>query len=83
MAAATIEDLADQLTEVSDRFIASFQQTMEAEDEITTFLRGRQRWYVGTQQNQTGSLAQTQAQPEQLAQAAEPTRKKKCPNLKM
>ena len=82
MAAATIEDLADQLTEVSDRFIASFQQTMEAEDEITTFLRGRQRWYVGTQQNQTGSLAQTQAQPEQLAQAAEPTRKKKCPKPK-
>ena len=82
MAAATIEDLADQLNEVSDRFIASFQQTMEAEDEITTFLRGRQRWYVGTQQNQTGSLAQTQAQPEQLAQAAEPTRKKKCPKPK-
>ena len=84
MAQATIEDLADQLNEVSDRFIASFQQTMEAEDEITTFLRGRQRWYVGTQQNQTGSPAQTLAQPEQLAQAAEPTRrrKKKCPKPK-
>ena len=82
MAQATIEDLADQLNEVSDRFIASFQQTMEAEDEITTFLRGRQRWYVGTQQNSTpGELPQTQATPDKLAEAAEP-KKKKCPKPK-
>ena len=43
---ATIEDLAQQLTEVSDKFVASFQNTMETEDQLTKFLRGRQRWYV-------------------------------------
>ena len=82
MAQATIEDLADQLNEVSDRFIASFQQTMEAEDEITTFLRGRQRWYVGTQaRSQPGSLSQPQAeqpQPEEVLS----NKKKKCPKPK-
>ena len=38
MAQATIEDLADQLTEVSDKFVASFQQTMMVEDDLTKFL---------------------------------------------
>ena len=44
MAQVTIEDLADQLTEVSDKFVASFEETMETEDELFTFLRGRERW---------------------------------------
>ena len=82
MAQATIEDLADQLTEVSDKFIVSFQKTMEAEDEITSFLRGRQRWYVGTQaRSQPGSLSQPSApqpQPEEVLS----NRKKKCPKPK-
>ena len=47
MAQVTIEDLADQLTEVSDKFVASFEETMETEDELFTFLRGRERWYIG------------------------------------
>ena len=51
MAQATIKDLSDQLTEMSDKFVASFQQTMKVEDDLTAFLRGRQRWYVGTQQD--------------------------------
>ena len=82
MAQATIEDLATQLTEVSDKFIVSFQKTMEAEDEITSFLRGRQRWYVGTQaRSQPGSLSQPQAeqpQPEEVLS----NKKKKCPKPK-
>ena len=81
MAQATIEDLAEQLTEVSDKFVASFQNTMEIEDQLTSFLRGRQRWYVGTQQNsQTGS---TEAPPVPVEQAAPkqsaPTKKRRCP----
>ena len=51
MALTGIKDLADQLTEASDKFVASFQQTMMVEDDLTKFLRGRQRWYVGTQQD--------------------------------
>ena len=82
MAQATIEDLADQLTEVSDKFIVSFQKTMEAEDEITSFLRGRQRWYVGTQaRSQPDSLSQPSApqpQPEEVLS----NKKKKCPKPK-
>ena len=35
-----IEDLAEQLTAASDRFVASFEKTMETEDELFTFLRG-------------------------------------------
>ena len=78
MAQATIKDLSDQLTEMSDKFIASFQQTMKVEDDLTAFLRGRQRWYVGTQQDSTpGALPETQATPDKLAEAAEP-QKKKC-----
>ena len=81
MAQATIEDLAEQLTEVSDKFVASFQNTMEIEDQLTSFLRGRKRWYVGTQQNsQTGS---TEAPPVPVEQAAPkqaaPTKKRRCP----
>ena len=82
MALTGIKDLADQLTEASDKFVASFQQTMMVEDDLTKFLRGRQRWYVGTQQNSTpGELPQTQATPDKLAEAAEP-KKKKCPKPK-
>ena len=82
MAQATIEDLADQLTEVSDKFIVSFQKTMEAEDEITSFLRGRQRWYVGTQaRSQPGSLSQPSA-PQPKPEEVLSNRKKKCPKPK-
>ena len=82
MALTGIKDLADQLTESSEKFVASFQQTMMVEDDLTKFLRGRQRWYVGTQQNSTpGELPQTQATPDKLAEAAEP-KKKKCPKPK-
>ena len=45
---ATIEDLAQQLTEVSNKFVDSFVESMTQEDELNKFLRGRQRWYVGT-----------------------------------
>ena len=45
MAQATVKDLADQLTEMSDKFVASFTETMKVEDDLTAFLRGRQRWY--------------------------------------
>ena len=81
---ATIEDLADQLTAVSDKFVASFQNTMEIEDQLTSFLRGRQRWYVGTKQtSQTGS---TEVPPAPVAQEAPqqqtPTRRRKCPKPK-
>ena len=84
MAQATIEDLADQLTAVSDKFVASFQNTMEIEDQLTSFLRGRQRWYVGTKQtSQTGS---TEVPPAPVAQEAPqqqtPTRRRKCPKPK-
>ena len=84
MAQATIEDLAEQLTEVSDKFVASFQNTMEIEDQLTSFLRGRQRWYVGTKQtSQTGS---TEVPPAPVAQEAPqqqtPTRRRKCPKPK-
>ena len=81
MAQATIEDLAEQLTEVSDKFVASFQNTMEIEDQLTSFLRGRQRWYVGTQQNsQTGSTEAPPVPVEQAApQQAAPTKKRRCP----
>ena len=48
---ATIEDLAAQLTGVSDKFAAAFENTMDTEDQLFDFLRGRERWYVGTQQN--------------------------------
>ena len=48
---AYIEDLAAQLTKASDKFASSFENTMETEDELFDFLRGRERWYVGTQQN--------------------------------
>ena len=47
----TIEDLAAKLTKASDKFASSFENTMETEDELFDFLRGRERWYVGTQQN--------------------------------
>ena len=81
MAQATIEDLAEQLTEVSDKFVASFQNTMEIEDQLTSFLRGRQRWYVGTQKNsQTGSTEVPPVPVEQAApQQAAPTKKRRCP----
>ena len=81
MAQATIEDLAEQLTEVSDKFVASFQNTMEIEDQLTSFLRGRKRWYVGTQQNsQTGSTEAPPVPVEQAApQQAAPTKKRRCP----
>ena len=83
MAQATIEDLAEQLTEVSDKFVASFQNTMEIEDQLTSFLRGRQRWYVGTQQNsQTGSTEAPPVPVEQAApQQAAPTKNVGVPNL--
>ena len=45
---ATIEDLAQQLTEVSNKFVDSFVESMTQEDEINKFLRGRQEmvcWY--------------------------------------
>ena len=81
MAQATIEDLADQLTAVSDKFVASFQNTMEVEDQLTSFLRGRKRWYVGTQQNsQTGTTEVPPAPAAQAApQQAAPTKKRRCP----
>ena len=82
MAQATIKDLSDQLTEMSDKFVASFQQTMKVEDDLTAFLRGRQRWYVGTQQDSApGAESQTEVPPQQLAEAAAP-KKKKCPKPK-
>ena len=82
MAQATVKDLADQLTEMSDNFVASFQETMKAEDDLTAFLRGRQRWYVGTQQDSApGAEPQTEATPDKLAEAAAP-KKKKCPKPK-
>ena len=79
MAQATVKDLADQLTEMSDKFVASFTETMKVEDDLTAFLRGRQRWYVGTTQQDSapGAEPQTEATPDKLAEAAEP-KKKKC-----
>ena len=82
MAQATIKDLSDQLTEMSDKFIASFTESMKVEDDLTAFLRGRQRWYVGTQQDSApGAESQTEVPPQQLAEAAAP-KKKKCPKPK-
>mgnify|MGYP006262410941 CR=1 FL=1 len=82
MAQATVKDLADQLTEMSDKFVASFTETMKVEDDLTAFLRGRQRWYVGTQQDSApGAESQTEVPPQQLAEAAAP-KKKKCPKPK-
>ena len=82
----TVEDLADDLIELSDNFVASFKKTMETEDDYTTFLRGRERWYVGTQQNtQTGGAPPIPPAPQQAAapQQSAPTRQRvKCPKPK-
>ena len=82
----TVEDLADDLIELSDNFVASFKKTMETEDDYTTFLRGRERWYVGTQQNtQTGGAPPVPPAPQQAAapQQSAPTRQRvKCPKPK-
>ncbi len=76
-----INDLADQLTEMSDKFVVSFEKSMKTEDDYTKFLRGRERWYVGTQQNtQTGSLAQPKAQPQEAEpQQARSAQRRRCP----
>ena len=83
---ATIEDLAQQLTEVSDKFVDSFVQSMTQEDELTKFLRGRQRWYVGTKGGSpsTGGSMQQPERSESSGQADQnqPRRKKKCPKPK-
>ena len=82
---ATIDDLAQQLTEVSDKFVASFQNTMETEDQLTKFLRGRQRWYVGTKGGapSTGSMQQPErSESSSQAEPNQPQRKKKCPKPK-
>ena len=83
---ATIEDLAQQLTEVSDKFVDSFVESMTQEDELTKFLRGRQRWYVGTKGGSpsTGGSMQQPERSESSGQADQnqPRRKKKCPKPK-
>ena len=82
---ATIEDLAQQLTEVSDKFVDSFVESMTQEDELTKFLRGRQRWYVGTKGGapSTGSMQQPErSESSSQAEQNQPQRKKKCPKPK-
>ena len=82
---ATIEDLAQQLTEVSNKFVDSFVESMTQEDELTKFLRGRQRWYVGTKGGapSTGSMQQPErSESSSQAEQNQPQRKKKCPKPK-
>ena len=82
---ATIEDLAQQLTEVSNKFVDSFVESMTQEDEINKFLRGRQRWYVGTKGGapSTGSMQQPErSESSSQAEQNQPQRKKKCPKPK-
>jgi len=83
---ATIEDLAQQLTEVSNKFVDSFVESMTQEDELNKFLRGRQRWYVGTKGGSpsTGGSMQQPERSESSGQADQnqPRRKKKCPKPK-
>ena len=82
---ATIEDLAQQLTEVSNKFVDSFVESMTQEDELNKFLRGRQRWYVGTKGGapSTGSMQQPErSESSSQAEPNQPQRKKKCPKPK-
>ena len=82
---ATIEELAQQLTEVSDKFVESFTESMTQEDELNKFLRGRQRWYVGTKGGapSTGSMQQPErSESSSQAEPNQPQRKKKCPKPK-
>ena len=82
---ATIEDLAQQLTEVSNKFVDSFVESMTQEDELNKFLRGRQRWYVGTKGGapSTGSMQQPErSESSSQAEQNQPQRKKKCPKPK-
>ena len=76
-----IEDLAAQLTAASDKFVVAFENTMETEDELFTFLRGRQRWYVGTQQAQKAPQTGAPAAPSAAATPAPPppVAATKCP----
>ena len=77
-----IEDLAAQLTVASDKFVAAFENTMETEDELFTFLRGRQKWYVGTQQAQKAPQTGAPAAPSPAAAPPpppQPVAATKCP----
>ena len=77
---ATIEDLAAQLTQVSDKFVSSFENTMETEDELFDFLRGRERWYVGTQQNVPNRSPAPPPVQQQAPDREEPEKQRvKCP----
>lgn len=83
---ATIEELAQQLTEVSDKFVESFTESMTQEDELNKFLRGRQRWYVGTKGGapSTGSMQQPErSESSSQAEPNQPQRKKSVLNLKI
>ena len=76
----SIEDLAAQLTKVSDKFGAAFENTMETEDQLFDFLRGRERWYVGTQQNAPNKSPAPPPVQQQAPARQEPEKQQvKCP----
>ena len=76
----TIEDLAAKLTKASDKFASSFENTMETEDELFDFLRGRERWYVGTQQNAPNRSPAPPPLQQQAPDRQEPEKQQvKCP----
>ena len=76
----TIEDLAAKLTKASDKFASSFENTMETEDELFDFLRGRERWYVGTQQNAPNKSPAPPPLQQQAPARQEPEKQQvKCP----
>ena len=76
----SIEDLAAQLTGVSDKFAAAFENTMDTEDQLFDFLRGRERWYVGTQQNAPNRSPAPPPVQQQAPARQEPEKQQvKCP----
>ena len=77
---ASIEDLAAQLTQASDKFSSAFENTMDTEDELFDFLRGRERWYVGTQQNVPNRSPAPPPVQQQAPDRQEPEKQRvKCP----
>jgi len=76
----SVEELAEQLTTVSGNFLASFENTMDTEDELFDFLRGRERWYVGTQQNAPNKSPAPPPVQQQAPERQEPEKQQvKCP----
>ena len=43
----TVEDLADDLIEISDTFVGSFEGAFKAQDDLTDFLKSRERYWIG------------------------------------